>query len=91
MSTPALKDERLALRVTRRQKRLIERAAAAKGETLTDFSVPALVDKAEQVLADRQRLVLNDEDWDAFNAALDHPAHVLPALQEFMRQPSVFA
>ncbi|MDR2565803.1 MAG: DUF1778 domain-containing protein [Bifidobacteriaceae bacterium] len=89
MSTAALKDERLAVRLTKRQKQLIERAAQTGDQTLTEFSVSALVDRAEQVLADRQRIVLSPDEWAAFNEAIDHPARVLPGLREFMEQPSV--
>jgi uncharacterized protein (DUF1778 family) len=90
MSSVALKDDRIALRLTRRQKRLVTQAAEARGESLTEFSVSAMVDRAEQVLADRRSLVLTPDEWEAFNAALDHPAQVLPKLREFMAAPSVF-
>jgi uncharacterized protein (DUF1778 family) len=90
MSSLVAKDERIALRVTPHQKLLVARAAQARGETLTEFSVSTLVERAERVLADQSRLILTAEQWDEFSAALDQPARVLPELREFMRQPSVF-
>ena len=90
MSTLAVKDQRLALRLTAPQRALIERAARARGESLTEFSVSAAVDKAQTVLADQRDWVLNAEEWDTFVAAIDHPAQVLPGLADLMHRPSVF-
>jgi len=81
----------MALRLTRPQKRLIERAAQVRGSSLSDFSVTAAVDKAEQVLAEQKDLVLDEAGWQIFCDALDHPARVLPGLRTLMAQPSVFA
>jgi len=90
-STQIVKDERLALRMTRPQRRLIERAAQVRGSSLSDFSVMAAVDRAEQILSEQTDLVLDEAGWQAFCAALDHPARVLPELQVLMARPSVFA
>jgi len=89
-STQTIKDERIALRLTRPQKWLIERAAQVRGSSLTDFTVQSAVDRAEQVLADQTDLVLDEAGWQAFCEALDHPARVLPGLRDLMAQPSVF-
>jgi uncharacterized protein (DUF1778 family) len=90
MSSLALKDERMALRLTGHQKTLIEEAARARGESLTEFSVTAIIHRAEEVLADQRYFLLGDADWEAFNEALDHPARVLPGLRDLMHRPSVF-
>ena len=90
-STQVIKDERLALRMTRPQKRLVERAAQVRGSSVSDFSVSAVVERAERVLAEQTDLVLPESDWQAFCEALDQPAKVLPGLRELMKRPSVFA
>ena len=90
-STAIVKDQRLALRLTWPQKRLIERAAQVRGSSLSDFSVAATLARAEQVLADQTDLVLDEAGWQAFRDALDHPPRVLPGLREVMAAPSVFA
>jgi uncharacterized protein (DUF1778 family) len=90
MAGLAMKNERLALRLTRPQRRLIERAAVVQGESLTEFSVSAAVDKAERVLVEQNEWMLDAADWDAFVSAIDHPGRVLPGLAELMRQPTVF-
>jgi len=90
-STTVIKNERLDLRLTSPQKRLIERAAQVRGSSLSEFSVQAVVDRAEEVLTQRTDIHLDEADWAAFCAALDHPAQVLPGLRELMARPSVFA
>ena len=90
-STQIVKDERVALRMTRPQKRLIDRAAQVRGSSLSDFIVTAVVDRAEQVLAEQTNLVLDEASWKVFCEALDRPPQVLPGLRELMARPSVFA
>jgi uncharacterized protein (DUF1778 family) len=65
--------ERLDVRLTREKKELIEQAAAASGQSVTDFTVSTLCRRARKVLRDEQVLVLSDRDRDAFLAALENP------------------
>jgi uncharacterized protein (DUF1778 family) len=65
--------DRLALRLSREKKQLIKQAAAASGQSLTDFAVGTLCRRAREVLGEEQVLVLSDRDRDAFLAALDNP------------------
>jgi uncharacterized protein (DUF1778 family) len=44
-------------------------------------------ERAERVLADRTRFVLSPAEWRIFVAALDRPAHEIPALVELFRRP----
>lgn len=65
--------ERLDVRLTREKKELIEQAAAASGQTVTEFTVSTLCRRARKVLREEQVLVLSDRDRDAFLAALENP------------------
>jgi len=65
--------DRLDVRLSREKKELIEQAAAASGQSLTDFTVRTLYRRARKVLRDEQVIVLNDQDRDAFLAALNNP------------------
>jgi uncharacterized protein (DUF1778 family) len=38
----------------------------------------------------RQHFVLNAQQWEAFIAALEAPPREIPALEQLMREPSVF-
>ncbi len=68
--------------------RLLQAAAATEGRSVEDFILNSAVVRAEMVLADRTRFVLNDEDWTAFMEALDAPTRDLPRLERLFREPS---
>lgn len=86
----AMKVQRLAVRVTARQKQTIERAAAVLGRNVTEFSVQALTERAEEVLTDQRLFAVSQEAWDEFMARLDEPARPLAELVALLQRPSVF-
>lgn len=85
-----LKNDRLELRLTSEQKRTIEQAATISGRSVTDFSVPLLVDEAAEVIRRERDLHVSAEAWEAFNAVLDRPASPVAELAALLRRPSVF-
>jgi uncharacterized protein (DUF1778 family) len=69
------KEQRLEARVTREQKRLIERAAELRGTTVTEFLVASAQQAAAETIRNHQVLVLRNEARDVFiNALLNPPA-----------------
>ena len=88
--TIATKDERLALRVTAAQKAIIERASSVMGRTVTDFSVSALVERAEDVLADQRVFHVPADRWAEIEALMDAPVVPNPGLVDLFSKPSVF-
>ncbi|MDR5700208.1 type II toxin-antitoxin system TacA family antitoxin [Agromyces aerolatus] len=86
----ATKDDRLELRLTKAQKQEIEQAASISGRSVTEFSVPLLVDQAREVIRHERELRVSKEAWDTFNAVLDRPAQPVKELAELLRRPSVF-
>ncbi|QEO08784.1 DUF1778 domain-containing protein [Protaetiibacter larvae] len=86
----ALKNDRLELRLTAQQKRTIEQAATISGQSVTEFSVPRLVEEATEVIRQERELHMSAEAWEAFNAVLDRPAAPVARLAELLRRPSVF-
>jgi len=72
------------LRVTRRDRDLIDRAADALGKNRTEFMLEATRCAAEDALLDRSLFRLNPERFDAFQAALDAPANPSEALRKLM-------
>jgi uncharacterized protein (DUF1778 family) len=69
------KRERLEARVTKDQKRIIERAAEIRGTTLTDFILVSAQQAATQTIKDFEMLTLRDEARAVFvNALLNPPA-----------------
>lgn len=69
----ALKSDRIEMRVTPAQKRLIERAAIASGMSLTDFALSSLQATARTTLEGHSRTVLAPEYAAAFVEAMLHP------------------
>ncbi|MDA3788208.1 MAG: DUF1778 domain-containing protein [Desulfobacula sp.] len=61
------------LRAFPAQRELIDRACAATHKNLTDFILEAACREAEHVLCDRRYFVLDEETFNAFEAALDVP------------------
>jgi uncharacterized protein (DUF1778 family) len=69
------KQERLEARVTPAQKRLIERAAALRGTSVTEFVVVSAQEAATNAIRDFEVLNLRDEAREVFiNAILNPPA-----------------
>jgi len=69
------KEERLEARVTPAQKRLIERAAALRGTSVTEFVVVSAQEAAINAIKDFEVLSLRDEAREVFiNAILNPPA-----------------
>jgi uncharacterized protein (DUF1778 family) len=84
-----MKTERLDLRVSREQKRLLEEAATYMDRTVTDFVVQAAAVAAQDVMADRTRFVLSSEEWAAFSQALDREPRYLPRLANLLGEPTI--
>lgn len=73
---PAVKEERLQIRVEPADKALLERAAAASHQNVSAFVVQAAASKAEEILAERSSIRLSARAAVAFCEALDSPAEV---------------
>jgi uncharacterized protein (DUF1778 family) len=81
------KSARVNLRVAPADDSLLRQAAELVGETLSEFLIESGRERAERLVADRTRFVLDEAAWIAFNEALDRPAEVKPELRElFARQ-----
>lgn len=65
--------ETMSLRMSPEQREVIASAADACGMSRTAFIVESAVGRAQDVLLDRTRLVLDQGQWDAFIKVLDGP------------------
>lgn len=74
--------ERLEARVTPEQKRLLERAAAIRGQTLSDFVVGSASRAAEEAIRTHEVIVLSERDAQAFMEALLNPRPAGPRLRQ---------
>lgn len=78
--------ERLEARVTPEQKRLIERAAALQGRTVTDFVLTSVQDAARRAIEEHHQLSLSVRDSEAFVDALLNPQSVNDRLRDTVRR-----
>ncbi len=81
--------ERLNIRVTSAQARLIRRAAKVTNANLSAFLVESACRRAEEAIASQQHFVYAAKQWNAFMAALDRPAQEKPRLRALLRAPSI--
>jgi uncharacterized protein (DUF1778 family) len=84
------KDERLNIRATSEEKRLLERAAEVKHVSASQFVMQAALSSAEEILESQTRFVLPPDKMAAFVARLDEPAREIPALKKLAAKGSPF-
>jgi uncharacterized protein (DUF1778 family) len=82
----ATRNDRLNVRVTAAQKRLISRAAKSAHSSVSDFVLRAVCRASEQVLAEQTHFFLNEEDYIAFQEALAAPAAYSPELNKVLKE-----
>jgi uncharacterized protein (DUF1778 family) len=68
-----VRSERLEIRATAEQKRVIERAAQIRGTSATDFVVNKLQEAAREIIQEAEALRLRKEDREAFFNGLTNP------------------
>ncbi len=90
MSTIAQKEDRLHIRVSDRQKRLLVEAARARHLSTSQFVVQASMDAAEKVLADGTTITFTSEQWEIFGRRLDESPRNIPALKKLFDEPELF-
>ena len=78
--------ERLEARITSEQKRIIERAAALEGRSVTDFVTTSVQEAARRTIADHQRLELSERDSRAFVKGLLNPPAMNDRLRDTIRR-----
>jgi uncharacterized protein (DUF1778 family) len=81
---------RIEIRTTEEERDLEQAAAAASGETLSEFVRRAARQEAERTLAGRTRYVLDDDAAQRFLAALEQPSPDSErGLRRLVEKPSV--
>ena len=84
-----LRAENINLRVSRRQKTLIDSAADALGRNRSDFMLDVVCREAESVLLDRCYFNLGAKEFQRFSTMLDNPPATNPKLARLLkRKPS---
>ena len=78
------RSERVDLRMTPSAKRTLQRAAAVRSKTVSEFMLDSALAAAFDTLADRRVFQLRDEEWAAFMRALDAPPRDNPRLRDLL-------
>ncbi len=86
----AVKDSRIAVRLSSEQAALIRHAAEIEGTSITEFTVEAAVSRARDMLTDRRLFLLDDAAWTEFLALLDRPVVHKPRLEQLFASESIF-
>lgn len=76
---------RLEARVNPAQKALFERAAAIRGQSLTDFLVQSAQTAAEEIIRTNELITLTERDTAALVEALRNPPQPTEAMLEAFR------
>jgi len=88
----ATRTRRIEIRVTEDERALEEAAATTQGETVSEFVRRAARAEAERILAERTRIVVDDESAQRFLRALEEPGKAAErALRRLTEKPSVLA
>ena len=85
-SRPSLKSQRLMARISADQKRLLQRAADIRGQTLTEFVVSAAQEAATRAIIDQEVIDLSLRDSRAFAEGMLDPPPVNAALRAAARR-----
>ncbi|MBW0000917.1 MAG: DUF1778 domain-containing protein [Verrucomicrobia bacterium] len=88
-ATKSRKEDRIELRATAAQKRILQEAADATHADLSQFVLRASLTEAEIILSSRSLFVLDDDKWNRLTEMLDTPAAAPnAALKELLTEPS---
>jgi uncharacterized protein (DUF1778 family) len=79
-------NDRINCRVSPAIKQRAEEAAHLLGQSITAFTESALAEKAQQVLADHEKIVLSERDFERFVEIITNPSPPTPALVRAMRE-----
>ena len=88
-ATTHSKSEHIDVRASAPVKQLLQEAARVAHKNVSEFLLDAGINAANQTLADRRRFDLSEEQWLAFQAALDKPVNDKPKLKNLLSEPGM--
>lgn len=83
---PALKKQRIDLRLNEDDKSMIEEAATLTNQSLSQFMVSCASERAAEVIDQHRRLILNAESWDRVLEAISNPPEPNARLKQAARR-----
>jgi uncharacterized protein (DUF1778 family) len=85
MTTPSSATSVLSVRINPDERAILEAAAEQAHTNLSDFVRRKALEAAEADVLNRSIVTIPARDWETFEAWINRPAEVIPALQELMR------
>ena len=82
----ARKDDLIQIRASAATKAILNRAAALRGQKLSEFMLDSARARAEETILDQRLFALDDEAYKTFLAMLDAPAKPDRALRARMKR-----
>lgn len=82
--------ERIDIRTSPSVKKLLQQAAAVSHKNVSEFLLEHGLQAAQDALTNRKLFALDDEQWQAFQDALDAPCVEKPRLRRLLTERSVF-
>jgi len=83
------KTERIDVRASVQVKALFQEAAKASHKNVSEFLLDAGIAAANETLAEQRQFYLTDEQWTAFQTALDRPVQDKHQLRKLLTEPGV--
>lgn len=90
MPARSVRREKLDLRLSSADKRILEAAASLSNRSVNEFVRESALSRAHEMLADRRMFLLSRAKWDEFQAALDAPTRRNPRMQRLLTEPGFF-
>ncbi|HEY0833076.1 MAG TPA: DUF1778 domain-containing protein [Azospirillum sp.] len=87
-SGPRVQVQRVQLRATPAQRRVIRQAAVSAGKSMNAFVLDSACAAAYQMLADRPDFLMDDPDWEHFLDLLGQPAGEKDCLKALLAEPT---
>lgn len=81
---PALKKERVELRITKKEKETLEEAAILKGTTVSSLVTSFALPGAEEIIEEHKRLFIDDKQWNDVMDTLLNPPEATPLMKEII-------
>lgn len=89
-NTTPRRDEKIDLRLTPQAKRTLVEAARVSHKSVSEYVLQSVLERADEVLADRQSFVIDKDRWEAFQTALNAPTSQNPKLTALLHRASPF-
>jgi uncharacterized protein (DUF1778 family) len=87
----SLRDSSMNIRIDRRARNLIDRAASCLGKNRSDFVLEIACREAENVLLDRAYIAVGEETFTNFCQMLDNPPSPSEGLLKLMKKKAPWA